>query len=226
MGMTVISLLAALCVLEKGYVAETNAVAAVEPVAVAAVETNAVAAVETNAVEPPEPVATNAIPVVTVEKAAVEEPAKKREARITADSTFYDRKEGVIRMDRNVFVDDAEYQLHADRAYVFLEGTNDVKRIVALGNVALTNEQRRAYGVKASYYREAGMVVLYGGTNSFAEVRDESAAEGARTVRGSKIKFWIGSEQVEVTGAEIVAPVPAAGSDSLKELAPGRLSRR
>ncbi len=129
-----------------------------------------------------------------------------RPARITSATTYYDRKEGVIFFDRNVYVDDEQYQLHADRAYVFTEGTNDLRRIVAIGNVAMTNEARRAYGTKASYYRKEGMVVLYGDAKRPAEVRDESKVED-QVVKGSKIKFWIDSEQVEVLDADISAPV-------------------
>ena len=137
-------------------------------------------------------------------------------AKITSASTYYDRKEGFAYFSGKVFVDDGRYQLHADRAYVFMEGTNELKRIVAIGNVALTNENRRAYGAKASYYREPGMVVLYAGEDAPAEVREEHP-EGPRVVKGKKIKFWIGSEQVEVVEAEISSPT-RGGIGDLKSL--------
>ena len=50
------------------------------------------------------------------------------------------------------------------------------------------------------------MVVLDSQGGSPAEVRDESKGE-AQSVRGSKIRFWTDSEQVEVVGADISAPV-------------------
>ena len=143
---------------------------------------------------------------------AAAEPAAKRKkrehrpAKITAARTLYDRREGVAYFEGGVCVDDEEYQMHADRVYVFLEGTNELKRIVALGNVAMTNGMRRAYASKASYYRRSSMVVLDSQGGSPAEVRDESKGE-AQSVRGSKIKFWTDSEQVEVVGADISAPV-------------------
>ena len=126
-------------------------------------------------------------------------------ARISSASTYYDRKNGFACFTGNVFVDDEKYKIHADRAYVFMNGTNELHRIVALGNVAITNETKRAYGAKASYYRNPGMVVLYAGTNQMAEVRDETE-RGNQTVRGRKIKFWTDSEQVEVLEAELSAP--------------------
>ena len=134
--------------------------------------------------------------------------------RITAGSTYYDRKEGFAYFNGNVAVVDPQYQLHADRAFVYMGGTNDLRRIVALGHVAITNETKRAYGSKASYYRDTGMVVLYSGNGITAEVRDESP-DGDRIVRGKKIKFWTGTRQVEVLEAEITAP-SEGGLDAVK----------
>ena len=170
------------------------------------------------------PVATNAVeaaslPVVGNVAAAdvkKERKATSRPARITSATTYYDRKEGIVFFNKNVFVDDEQYQLHADKAYVFMSGTNDVRRIVAIGNVAMTNDTKRAYGAKVSYYKEGGMVVLYSGNGIAAEVRDESKAED-QVVRGRKIKFWIDSEQVEVVDADITAPTSGFGKDGLKK---------
>ena len=155
-----------------------------------------------------------AVTTVEVEKPAA--PAKTALAKISAASTFYDGKQGFVYFDKDVRVEDERYQLHADRAYVFLQGTNELKRIVAIGNVALTNETRRAYGGRASYHRDRDLVVLYAGEDGVAEVRDETP-DGARTVRGKRIRFWIGSEQVEVLEAEMTAPLPASAADDFKK---------
>lgn len=133
-----------------------------------------------------------------------------RPAKITSETTFYDRKEGIVQFTGQVYVDDENYQMHSDKAYVFLEGTNELSRIVAIGNVALTNETRRAYGGKVSYYKDNGLVVLYSDDNIKAEVRDVKP-EGDQIIRGEKIKFWINSEQVEVVKAEIEAPAQGKG---------------
>ena len=151
-------------------------------------------------------------------------PAATRLARITSDTTYYDRKEGMAVFTGHVHVDDEQYQMHADKAYVFLTATNSLKRIVAIGNVALTNEQKRAYGAKASYYKESGMVVLYGGEGQNAEIVDASKGQN-QTLRGTKIKFWIDSEQAEVLDATIVAPVSGGGSTGLGDVIRGGLGR-
>ena len=147
-----------------------------------------------------DPAGTNAVERV--------EPAEResRPARISSSKVYYDRKEGYAVFTGRVYVDGEDYQLHAQRAYVFFEGTNELKRVVATGGVAITNDTKRAYGDKASYYRKTGMVVLYGNDKSPAEVRDESKGED-QVVKGSKIKFWIDSEQVEVIDARISAPL-------------------
>ena len=165
-----------------------------------------------------------AISEVSVSESPEQEPAPEqaaekappRLARITSATTYYDRKEGIVFFDKDVFVNDEQYQLHADQAYVFLNGTNDLRRIVAIGNVAMTNETRRAYGAKVSYYKEGGMVVLYGDEFGPAEVRDESK-EQDQVVKGRKIKFWIDSEQVEVMEADITAPATGLGKESFKQ---------
>ena len=173
------------------------------------VATNAAAQVATN---------TPAIAVANVTTQAVARVAapkrNTRPPRISSNKVYYDRKEGYAVFTGKVHVDSEDYQLHANKAYVFFEGTNELKRIVAMGGVAMTNETKRAYGTKASYYRSTGMVVLYGDDKTAAEVRDESK-EDDQVVKGSKIKFWTMSEQVEVVDARISAPV-SGGMDGIK----------
>lgn len=136
-------------------------------------------------------------------------------AKITADSTFYNRKEGFACFRGHVSVDDSRYQMHADSAFVFMDGTNAMKRLVAIGNVAITNDTKRAYGAKATYYRNPGFIVLVGSSNVVAEVRDESP-KGTQVLRGRKIKFLTESEQIEVIDAQISTPVNNV-KDGLKD---------
>jgi len=149
------------------------------------------------------PVATNAVQAVSTE------------AKITSKSVYYDRKEGFAYFNGDVFVDDSNYQLHAARAYVFMSGTNDVRRIVAIGNVAMTNGTKRAYGEKATYYRDPGKVVLSAAPNGVAEVRDEVDGQ-SRVIRGRKILFWTNSRQVEVLEAEIGVPLKGIPGNPFK----------
>ena len=162
---------------------------------------------------------------VSVEKAAVAESrvetegkksakkAKKpsRDAVITADRTDYDRKEGVVLFDRNVYVNDEQYQMHTDRLFLFLDGTNDLKRLVAIGNVAITNENRRAYCARATFNKKLGRIVMYSSDEVTAELREEG--KKGSEVKGEKITFWIDSEQVEVENPVITVPGGFSGGD-------------
>jgi len=132
------------------------------------------------------------------------------EAKITSDTTYYDRKEGIVVFKGHVHVDDAEYQMHSDRGYLFLSETNSLKRIVATGGVALTNGLRRAYGDSVTYRRDIGLVILRG-TDDNPAIVAETAPAGERMVRGRKIRFWVNQEQVEVVEATISAPKSSLG---------------
>ena len=197
-----------------------------------------------------------------VEKPLQKKPKEKkltgRPAKITSDTTVYNRKEGIASFEGHVHVDDEQYQMHADRVFLFFDvdkdanstngvrrtkgttdvrraakgtndvhraakGTNDVhraagdiRRIVAIGHVAMTNDFHIAYGAKATYSKEKGLVVLYSGDGITAEVRDESKAQ-PQIVRGKRIRFWIDSEQVEVDEADLTGAAPSGGAASFKK---------
>ena len=219
------------------------------------------------AAEEPDTPPVTATPPVTNAESQVEEPLPKkpkekkltgRPAKITSDTTVYNRKEGIASFEGRVHVDDEQYQMHADRVFLFFDvdkdanstngvrrtkstndvhraakGTNDVhkatkgandlhraagdvRRVVAIGHVAMTNDAHRAYGAKATYSKNNGLVVLYSGDGITAEVRDESKAQ-PQIVRGKRIRFWIDSEQVEVDEADLSGAGPSGGVGTLKK---------
>lgn len=141
-----------------------------------------------------------------------------RSVKITSERTDYDRKQGVIMFDKDVFVDDVEYQMHADQLYVFLDGTNDLKRIVAIGNVAITNDLRVGTCAKATYTKATSKIVMYGdGAETVAKLTDNGKRKSE--VEGRKITFWIDSEQVEVEGSTITLDTGAlGGKDGAKKM--------
>ena len=211
--------------------AEAEAKAAAEKKAAeekARVEAEAKAAAEKKAAE--EKARAEAEAKAAAEKKAAEEKARDkkkeekkaaartgREAVITSERTDYDRKEGVILFDRNVFVDDEQYKMHADRLFVFLDGTNDLKRIVALGNVSITNEQRTATCSRAVFTKAASKIVMYGDETSYAKLQDPSQRGGM--VEGKKITFWLDAEQVSVEESAVRLPGGALkGKDPRKML--------
>ena len=150
------------------------------------------------------------------DKSEKKEKKPVRDAVITADRTDYDRKEGVVLFDRNVYVDDEQYQMHADRLFLFLDGTNDLKRLVAIGHVAITNEDKRAYCARATFNKKLGRVVMYSSDEITAQLREEG--KKGSDVKGEKITFWLDSEQVEVENPVITMPGGFGGQENMKKL--------
>lgn len=185
------------------------------PAAEPVVETTPVevaAPVEVTAPVEAEPAPAEVAPVVEKKpkKEKKNAPAEARNVRITSDRTDYDRKEGVILFDGNVHVDDDEYQMCSKQLYVFLDGTNELKRIVAIGDVAITNDTRHGSCAKAAYTKSIGKVVMYGdGKGTMAKLIDEGKRRSE--VEGRKITFWIDSEQVEVEGSTVTLDAGGIG---------------
>ena len=181
---------------------------------------------------------------VAEEKPVVEEKARKakkaaaepRSVRITSDRTDFDRKEGVIMFDRNVFVDDAEYKMHARQLYVFLDtngldrvartasggerqSSDVLRRIVAIGDVSITNDTRVGSCAKAVYTKATSKIVMYGdpGKNELAVLQDNGKRRSR--VMGRRITFWIDTEQVEVEGSVVDLDAGGfGGKDGAKKL--------
>jgi len=125
----------------------------------------------------------------------------KQESVITADKIEFDNKEGVILFDKNVLVNDEQFVMRSDRLIVFMEGTNDVDQIMAMGNVSLTNENRSAHCEKAVYTRKDGQIVMTGNDAQLEQLGDKASA-----VNGKRIVIWLNDERVEVSPGRVVLP--------------------
>lgn len=200
--------------------AETSAeksVAVAEQPAVAVVEQPVVERKET-----PEAVATPSAEAVSESPKKAKKEKKDtapRSVRITSDRTDFDRKEGVIMFDRNVFVDDAEYQMRADQLYVFLDtnsldrvnrvaeknkqSSDVLRRIVAIGNVSITNDTRVGSCAKAVYTKATSKIVMYGDQEKGLVASLTDNGKRKSQVEGKRITFWIDTEQVEVEGSTV-----------------------
>ena len=81
--------------------------------------------------------------------------------RISSDRADFDRKDGIICLDGSVRFDDGDYKLAANRAFAFLEGTNEVRKIEVIGSVAVTNGLRSARCNRAEYDCLTGQLMMY-----------------------------------------------------------------
>ncbi|HRR33885.1 MAG TPA: LptA/OstA family protein [Kiritimatiellia bacterium] len=140
------------------------------------------------------------------------EPA--REAVITAERIEFDNKEGVILFDENVVVDDAQFVMRSDRLLVFMEGTNDVQQIMAVGHVSITNLNRSASCDKAVYTKKDGQIVMTGNARLMRQ-----GDEGGE-VTGNRITFWLDDERMEVSPGRVVLPPGTFNKADTKKLIP------
>ena len=123
-----------------------------------------------------------------------------RESVITAKKIEFDNKEGVILFDEDVLVDDEQFVMRSDRLLVFMQGTNDVQQIMAVGRVNITNENRAASCDKAVYTKKDGQIVMTGKARLMQQGKESGE------VTGDRIVIWMDDERMEVYPGRVVLP--------------------
>ena len=128
-----------------------------------------------------------------------------KSARITSRAADLDRKEGVVMFEGDVVVRYSnDCTMCADRLYIFLAGTNELSRVVALGNVSITNETRTGTCAMATFRRKKSEIEMFGdGKDALARLVERGDDAGA--LEGTRIRFWLDTEQVEVENSRISA---------------------
>lgn len=126
-----------------------------------------------------------------------------KSARITSRSTDFDRAEGVVMFEGDVVVRYSEdFLMCADKLYMFAAGSNELSRVVAVGNVSITNDLRVGTCGLAIYRRKKGEIEMFGdGEERLAQLAEFGEANS--TVAGTRIKFRLDAEQVEVENSQI-----------------------
>ena len=147
--------------------------------------------------------------------------APQRETMVTSEKIDFDNREGVILFDDHVLVDDPQFSMRSDRLLVFMEGTNDVSQVMAIGNVSFSNEMRSATCNKAVFTKKDGQVVMTG------DVHMKSAGETAGEIRGNKVVIWVDDERVEVLdGASVTLPPGAFKKAADKEKKDAKVDKK
>ncbi|MEI7902219.1 MAG: LptA/OstA family protein [bacterium] len=136
-----------------------------------------------------------------------------RESVITADRIEFDNKEGVILFDQNVLVDDEQFVMRSERLLVFMQGTNDVQQIMAVGQVSITNQNRVASCDKAVYTKKDGQIVMSGSARLMRQ------GDQGGEVTGDRITIWVDDERMEVVPGRVVLP-PGTFNKADKKLLP------
>lgn len=124
-------------------------------------------------------------------------------ARVTSRTSDFDMKAGVVMFEGDVCVRYSdEFSMCADRLYMFLAGTNELSRVVAVGSVSITNENRVGTCSMATYRRKRGEIEMFGDGKGVLARLSERAA-GVRSLQGTRIRFWLDSEQAEVENSKV-----------------------
>ena len=159
--------------------------------------------------EPDDVVDANAAAAISEDANRVEIAGEKgretevRSARITSRTADLDRKEGVVMFEGDVVVRYLnDCTMCADRLFVFLAGTNELNRIVALGNVSITNDTRTGTCAMATFRRKRSEIEMFGNGEGVC-ARLVERGDDAGALEGSRIKFWLDTEQVEVENSKI-----------------------
>lgn len=125
-----------------------------------------------------------------------------QDATIVAERIDLDRDAGVVMFEKDVHINYAnEYDLCADQLFVFLENTNQLTRVVAIGNVSVTNDTRIGTCHMAKFTKKTGQLELYGEEEDSMALLVDGVS--GNKLYGGVIRFWLDSEQIEVEKSKI-----------------------
>ena len=134
--------------------------------------------------------------------AAYAKPASRADVtgdtEITSKRLEFEYKDSVILFEEDVHVKDPQFDLKADRVLVYLDGTNEVKSVRAMGNVEVVSEDRNAKCSQAIYTRADGKIVMTG--------NDAMLSRGDDKIWGKQITIWVDDERMECYPARVVLP--------------------
>ena len=92
--------------------------------------------------------------------------------------------------------------MNADSLYAVMSASNELSRVVAEGNVTITNVARVGTCAMATYRRGKREMEMFGdGGALHARLVDTGDHPGE--LEGDRIKFWLDAEQVEVKNSMI-----------------------
>ena len=133
--------------------------------------------------------------------------------RITAKRMEYDYKEAVALFDEDVVVTDPKFRMNSEKMIVFFQGTNEMKQLVVMGNVSISNDNRTAVCEKAVYTKATGQIVMTGNA-----VLQRVGQGEAGKVTGDRITIWVDEERIEVyPGATLTLPGGTLGGGKGKK---------
>ncbi len=115
---------------------------------------------------------------------------------ITSATLTADNKSHTALFEGRVIAKTAEMTIYSDKMLVFYnEGTGDVTKIEATGNVRLVKGTRIVTSQNATYYADEDKVVFTG---------DPRALDGENVVTGSVMTYFIGDDRSYVEKSKVI----------------------
>lgn len=113
---------------------------------------------------------------------------------ILADRLSADSVKNSVRFEGHVVAKQGDVTLHADRLFAeYTRGAGVIEKIVAEGNVLVTQEDREARAARADYFNLEQRIVLSGGAD---------LTQGGNTVKGETVTIFLRENRSVVTGGE------------------------
>lgn len=113
---------------------------------------------------------------------------------ITSDTVEGDQKKNLVIFKGNVVAKQEEATLYANQLTLYYDPeTRRIREIVALGNVKVTQGDRRATSQKATFYQNENKIVLEG---------EVVIREGENVIRGEKVVYLVDEERSFVEGGK------------------------
>ena len=127
---------------------------------------------------------------------------------VSGRSCDIDRAAGVVMLEGDVKMDHSDgYRMAADSVYLFLTASNELSRVVASGDVSLSDATREATCPLAVYRRRRREVEMFGDDKG-GVARLVERGGSRRELEGRRIRFWLDTEQVEVDQPRITVDNP------------------
>lgn len=120
------------------------------------------------------------------------EETREEPITITSNKMDADRKSKLVIFRGNVVAQQKDFTLYSDELYVYYNEGEDVREIIAVGNVKMTQPDRLATGERAVYERVGRKVTLTG---------NPQVRQGPDTVKGTKIIVFLDEDKSLVEGA-------------------------
>ena len=126
---------------------------------------------------------------------------------ITSKKLTFDYRNHVAVFEKDVVVTDPSVKIESDRLTVVFEKDNNPDKIIAMGNVRITTEDKRAVCERAVYQVKLGRLDLAG---------NPVVRRGQDVLKGRLLTFWKDQEKVE--GEDVHLEMYMQGEESLKTL--------